>query len=479
MSIEKLGLLEIMKQFAVSEPEVEALWATHGNDYLHDPRFYTIKAVFYTNQGCRSNVSKKFFDYLKTNVGAEFFKQGRSWNVMLPDYQAARVSFNTIDKIDMDLLFESSRYLTENIIVDKHGLLRAELQGYDFKDYAQKKFEKLLKSFLFYMREFRMEMSRNDLYRAYLKMFEVYKSLVGLTVMGYGRNCCFSEPNNLFYSLIRDYDLRNMLVSARPSLDFCTLLYKYVYIVIDIFWQVLGMIEDSYNFDIDYEFIKRQISGLDTVYYPMNNFRDIAKFVNDCTSGSKLCQGKVFRAGIYYCSGMDEYIIDFFNRNNIKTVIDLRDIREIGLMPKDEYDFVKYYTVMFNYVDFKYTYDFVGSKQVYKNLYYGLVKYNAEKIGEVLKFILEGLRRGSVVIHCVAGKDRTGLVIAILERLLGLDIECIVKDYMMSFLDTREENLRYVLSVIDDEFGGIERYVTEQCELSKEQVDELKRELLC
>jgi len=39
---------------------------------------------------------------------------------------------------------------------------------------------------------------------------------------------------------------------------------------------------------------------------------------------------------------------------------------------------------------------------------------------------------GAIVVHCTAGKDRTGLVIGLLLLLLGVTQECIYKDYLLS-----------------------------------------------
>jgi protein tyrosine/serine phosphatase len=37
-----------------------------------------------------------------------------------------------------------------------------------------------------------------------------------------------------------------------------------------------------------------------------------------------------------------------------------------------------------------------------------------------------------VLVHCIHGKDRTGLVAALLLRLLGVDRETVVRDYAVS-----------------------------------------------
>ncbi|RTL66246.1 MAG: tyrosine-protein phosphatase [Pseudonocardiaceae bacterium] len=49
-----------------------------------------------------------------------------------------------------------------------------------------------------------------------------------------------------------------------------------------------------------------------------------------------------------------------------------------------------------------------------------------------------------VLLHCAAGKDRTGLVVALLLRLLGVDDEDIVADYLRSGLNTPRIKERFL-----------------------------------
>ena len=50
---------------------------------------------------------------------------------------------------------------------------------------------------------------------------------------------------------------------------------------------------------------------------------------------------------------------------------------------------------------------------------------------------MEGLSKGPVVFHCTAGKDRTGVLAAILLLRLGVDEEDIIADYQVSFTYNR------------------------------------------
>jgi protein tyrosine/serine phosphatase len=92
---------------------------------------------------------------------------------------------------------------------------------------------------------------------------------------------------------------------------------------------------------------------------------------------------------------------------------------------------------------------------------------------------------GLVVFHCHAGKDRTGLVAALLLRLAGVSIEDIADDYAISRIrlqprheqwlasaESQEERARIeritatpaaamqaVLEAIDRDYGGVEQYL--------------------
>jgi protein-tyrosine phosphatase len=92
---------------------------------------------------------------------------------------------------------------------------------------------------------------------------------------------------------------------------------------------------------------------------------------------------------------------------------------------------------------------------------------------------------GPVVVHCLGGKDRTGLVAAILLRLAGVPIDVIVEDYALSevrleprhrrwLADAQDEAerarierisatpgeaMRAVLDALDRRYSGVERYL--------------------
>jgi protein tyrosine/serine phosphatase len=57
---------------------------------------------------------------------------------------------------------------------------------------------------------------------------------------------------------------------------------------------------------------------------------------------------------------------------------------------------------------------------------------------------------GPVVVHCHGGKDRTGLVVALLLRLAGVNAETIGADYALSGHNLRERTAEWVAAAEDD-----------------------------
>lgn len=109
----------------------------------------------------------------------------------------------------------------------------------------------------------------------------------------------------------------------------------------------------------------------------------------------------------------------------------------------------------------------------------------------LFKLFIRG--NGSVLIHCTAGKDRTGVAVMLLLHALGVSAEHIMDDYLLSarrfsqlkearqeaishavsrmagrpvseaaldaVLDARPEYLSAAYAVIESEYGGLDRYL--------------------
>lgn len=91
-----------------------------------------------------------------------------------------------------------------------------------------------------------------------------------------------------------------------------------------------------------------------------------------------------------------------------------------------------------------------------KYLYYHLLKNETAAFKKTFDLISEAKDR-PIVLHCIAGKDRTGIMIALLLLMLNVSKEEILLDY----LKTRKadpENFYHLMNLIGER-GGISAYI--------------------
>jgi protein-tyrosine phosphatase len=87
------------------------------------------------------------------------------------------------------------------------------------------------------------------------------------------------------------------------------------------------------------------------------------------------------------------------------------------------------------------------------------------QIAAIMRAIAEA-PEGGILFHCHAGRDRTGLIAALLLALVGVPAETITADYVLSF-STLAETMDATLSHLESAYGGVAEYlraagVTEQ-----------------
>ena len=117
-------------------------------------------------------------------------------------------------------------------------------------------------------------------------------------------------------------------------------------------------------------------------------------------------------------------------------------------------------------------------------------------------------RDGAQLVHCFAGKDRTGVAVAILHRLMGVHDDDMMADYLLTntagnsaariaagtesirrsrpdasdaavtkLMSVDPAYLHAALASIEQDFGGIERYVTGNLAVDKSAIDRLRAKL--
>jgi len=162
----------------------------------------------------------------------------------------------------------------------------------------------------------------------------------------------------------------------------------------------------------------------------VTNFRDLGGYRT--RSGRRVQWGRVFRSDALH--GMTEGDLAVYNELGLRAVYDLRGDVEIAEqpnpMPSRSLPILTRPTGDVTPLGFDGT-TIRGGEQVLAAIYMRSIDHAAPRIGELFSALTEpdGL---PAVFHCHAGKDRTGLVAALLLEALEVDRESILDDYELT-----------------------------------------------
>lgn len=86
-----------------------------------------------------------------------------------------------------------------------------------------------------------------------------------------------------------------------------------------------------------------------------------------------------------------------------------------------------------------------------EELYRGSLTRAGERIAEVLDLLISAA--GPALVHCAAGKDRTGVLVAVLLRAAGVSRQAVVEDYLRTEENRSAllEQLAWDISILDEE----------------------------
>lgn len=177
----------------------------------------------------------------------------------------------------------------------------------------------------------------------------------------------------------------------------------------------------------------------------------------------------------------------------IRTVIDLRFSYERKSNPSPfERDFTSSSDERPDYINLPFDEDqglawpsTAAPVELMTDLYCRILEKNRSHVARVLSAVAKA-RPGGVLIHCHAGKDRTGLIIAIILATLGVSNELIARDYSYSYyllaklrqqsladpaltsdrrrylavlFSAKPETMLAVLAYLEQRYGGVEGYL--------------------
>lgn len=182
------------------------------------------------------------------------------------------------------------------------------------------------------------------------------------------------------------------------------------------------------------------------------NFRDLGGMKT--ADGRRVKMKRILRSGEVVKIGREDTEI-LLNDYQLKQIIDFRGTKECSERPDDTFDMVQYYNIdimkeikhstsMESMVRNSVKYDADEQmKEVYRNI--GKDAFARSGYQQFVRLLL-GLKQGSSLFHCFAGKDRTGIGAAIILSILGVSKDDIFED----FLKTNKQREAANQWIIDD-----------------------------
>lgn len=245
-------------------------------------------------------------------------------------------------------------------------------------------------------------------------------------------------------------------------------------------------------------------------------FRDIGGLATE--DGRQVRRGRVFRSdALERLNARDQ---DTFRALGIRTVCDLRSDGERTCHPNRLPEGHPCEQVHFAIVTdvragdarvfdaLRRRPDAEGAQEMMLNLYRGMPEAFVPHLGPLLRRIAGG--ELPMVIHCTAGKDRTGFAVAMLLSLLGVHRRDIVDEYLLTARQApTPERVAYVhelltqhlrhpaqsgavervlgaaapyleaaLDTVDAFYGSVDRYLRKACGLDSAELEAVRRAML-
>lgn len=147
-----------------------------------------------------------------------------------------------------------------------------------------------------------------------------------------------------------------------------------------------------------------------------------------------------------------------------------------------------------------------GKTEAFMQLYTQIMDSGGPAFGTILRHIRDNPTE-PCLFHCTAGKDRTGVLAALILRLMNASDDAITNDYaltrigreparersitrlarepmfaeapeaMLNMLSCRAETMTAFLHVLDEEYGGAEGYLRSHCNFTEDDINLVRHNL--
>lgn len=389
------------------------------------------------------------------------------------------VYFNDIPKIEIAFISSleeikrnyigskiPNELIAKSVLFDKSNTVLQKLIEFNHTPSldTKKLIEELIPKFIYEFESCSTAHSRSESYHFYFFYNISLNIATQLRYLASGKTQYVYLPKGMSFDVIQDEKERQIYYDMSAS-TFLPDGNKKKRHLLDFFYIALQKLE--YKELPKIKSILEQFYERDFIW----NFRDIAKF------NPKANNQKIFRTSSLSAYQKEDNIKAFLKDNNIDTIIDLRAPREVK---EHNYDlnFIEEYTYLNAPLDpwnqpkwFK-ELDHSGKKN-HEIAYHFFIAACKEQVYSIFQTILNS--HGAIAIHCHAGKDRTGLIILLINLLIKIDYNDILADYLASEMDTKKSNFDIYYKIIEEE-GGIEKYL-KSCKLSETELAQLKIKL--
>lgn len=248
----------------------------------------------------------------------------------------------------------------------------------------------------------------------------------------------------------------------------------------------------------------------------VKNFRDIGGVK---TKDGRIVKTKMLYRGSALSKLSKEEIVFLKKEYKLSTIIDLRTKKESAEEPDISVEGVQYYhypvlnEAVVGVSHEKKVHSFSSLKMMprMEDLYVQMVKGDClENLVSIMKTILTLPNDGySLLFHCSVGKDRTGVLAALILSFLGVDRDTVIYDYLISNKFTRVKALfvyfgllctrfnhkfakkikfsllakqRFIesaLESLENDYGSLENFFKEKLCFTSEETEMIKNRFLC
>lgn len=206
----------------------------------------------------------------------------------------------------------------------------------------------------------------------------------------------------------------------------------------------------------------------------IDNFRDLAKY-----NSTFIKEGKIYRSAALLCCQNPD-LITSLKALEINTIIDVRSEIEIRQEAYED-EFVSSFDYHWVPFDLAFREELLVKEEkdhldFYKQFIWYILNYNHKQLAKLFR-ILSDAPKYPLIIHCHAGRDRTGIIVSLVLLLLGADKKNIIYDYLVSDGTTRKEDIEFLFAEMENH-GSVNNYL-EKIGINSEYQAKIIRILKC